>query len=66
MAKTKQVDVLQVTAKRASFRRAGIQFGEETKTIPVDTLKKEQIAALKAEPMLVVVEGKMDVAEAGE
>lgn len=65
MAKTKQVDVLQVTAKRASFRRAGLQFGQEMQTIPVETLKKDQVAALKAEPLLVVVEGKMDV-EAGE
>ena len=56
MAK-KKVNVLQVTAKRAGFRRAGLAFGSETQTIPVDTLKKEQAAALKAEPMLVVVEG---------
>ena len=61
MAKTKQVDVLQITAKRASFRRAGLQFGQETQVIPVETLSKTQVAALKSEPMLVVVEGKMDV-----
>lgn len=60
MAK-KKVNVLQVTAKRAGFRRAGLSFGQETQTIPVDTLKREQIAALKAEPMLVVVEGTVDV-----
>lgn len=60
MAK-KQISVLQVTARRASFRRAGITFGNETSTIPVETLSREQVAALKSEPLLVVVEGKMDV-----
>jgi hypothetical protein len=57
----KKVQVLQVTAKRAGFRRAGIAFGPETVTLPVAALSKEQVAALKAEPMLVVVEGTTEI-----
>ncbi len=64
MAK-KKVPVIQVTAKREKFRRAGFEFTHETRTIPVVDLSKEQLKAIKAEAMLVVVEGEMEVATEG-
>lgn len=39
-----------------SFRRAGLAFTEAETVIAVDSLKAEQIEALKAEPMLTVRE----------
>ncbi|MBN57792.1 MAG: hypothetical protein CMI04_08850 [Oceanospirillaceae bacterium] len=39
-----------------SFRRAGLAFTEAETTIAADTLKAEQIEALKSEPMLTVRE----------
>lgn len=47
-----------------SFRRAGLAFTEADTTIAVDSLKAEQIEALKAEPMLNVRE--LDDIAAGE
>jgi hypothetical protein len=59
----KGVRVLYVTAKRPSFRRAGIEFGGEQKRLVVSELTNEQIAQLKAEPLLVVVEAVEDAAQ---
>lgn len=48
--------VLRVTARRASFRRAGRVFvGSEPTDLPLDQLSAEQVAAIQAEPMLVAV-----------
>lgn len=47
---------LQVVARTEGFRRAGFVFGAEPKILIVDELKEEQIAALKTEPNLIVVE----------
>lgn len=60
----KKVKVLQVTSKRPSFRRAGFEFGPEAVTLEVANLSKDQVAALKAEPNLVVVEGEAEIGEA--
>lgn len=46
---------LKVTAKRDGFRRAGRAWKGET-IVPADKFSKAQIAALKAEPNLVVEE----------
>ncbi|WP_043112816.1 HI1506-related protein [Solimonas flava] len=56
--------VLRVTAKREGFRRAGITFGSASVDLPIADLKKEQIEALKSEPMLVAVEAEAEIAEA--
>lgn len=64
MAKKQKVAVLQVRAMRASFRRAGFTFGTEATNIPLADLKRDQIAAIKAEPMLVAVETEIEVDEA--
>ena len=63
MAK-KTTQVLRVTARSASFRRAGIQFGSTPVDVPVKDLKREQIEAIKSDPMLIVVE--TEVAEGVE
>lgn len=39
------------------FRRAGLRFGpEQSEPIPLSELSDDDVAALKAEPQLVVVE----------
>lgn len=50
----KKVPALRIKAKVKSFRRAGLAFGEEPTTVAVNALRKDQVAALKAEPMLIV------------
>lgn len=37
---------------RPTFNRAGLQFDQEFKAIPLDTLTEEQVARVLAEPML--------------
>ena len=59
-AKSKAVDVLRVRSMRPSFRRAGVEFGREERVLRVADLTKKQIEALKAEPMLAVVEDVED------
>jgi hypothetical protein len=46
--------VIDITAKREGFRRAGIAHSETTKTYPVSRFTPAQLAQLKAEPMLIV------------
>lgn len=50
----KKVPGLRIKAKAKSFRRAGLAFGEQPIDVPLSELSKDQRAALKAEPMLVV------------
>lgn len=50
---------LQVTAKRAGFRRAGRAWPAEPTVVPIggeDGLTADQVAAIEAEPNLVAVE----------
>lgn len=47
---------LKVVPKREGFRRAGHVFSGEGKTIAYADLTEGQVAQLKAEPMLVVME----------
>ncbi|GAB4192566.1 MAG: hypothetical protein OHK0024_32750 [Thalassobaculales bacterium] len=54
--------ILRITAKRAGFRRAGIAHPDHAVDHPVDALTPAQIAALRAEPVLVVHE--IDIAPA--
>jgi hypothetical protein len=46
--------VLQVTAKRDGFRRAGRAW-HGTSTVPLDELSEEQCLQLTSEPMLVTL-----------
>lgn len=47
---------LKVVPKRDGFRRAGIVFSGEGKTIPYADLTTDQVELLKSEPALVVIE----------
>jgi hypothetical protein len=46
--------VIDITAKREGFRRAGIAHSETTKTYPMSRFSPAQLELLKAEPMLIV------------
>lgn len=54
-AKTKEtVKGLRVTAKAGGFRRAGRAWPGTAVDVPLTDLSKDQIALIRAEPMLVV------------
>ena len=46
--------VIDITAKRDGFRRAGMVHSEQTRTYPLSQFTKEQIRQLQEESMLVV------------
>lgn len=47
---------LRITSKQEGFRRAGVAHSAQATVHPIDKFSKDQIAALKADPMLVVEE----------
>lgn len=66
MAEAKQsktVPGLRVTAKQAGFRRAGVAWGVELTEVATSKFNKAQLAQLRAEPMLVVTDIDLPVAE---
>jgi len=60
------IPALRITARRDGFRRAGIEHGASPVDHPLASLSKAQIAQLKAEPALVVVEVEIDDPDAAE
>lgn len=56
-----KVPVIRITSKRDGFRRCGIEHPATAVDHPVDQFTKEQLKALKAEPMLVVSEEEITV-----
>lgn len=46
--------MIRITSKREGFRRAGVAHPAAPTEYPDDAFSKEQLAALKAEPMLTV------------
>lgn len=61
MAAEKRIKALRVCAKtEKKFRRAGFEFGRDPVDLPLDKLDKKQIAAIQAEPLLVVVEVEIE------
>lgn len=48
--------ILRITARRDGFRRAGRAWTVAPQDVPADTLSDDQLAALRAEPMLTVIE----------
>lgn len=60
--KTKKVAGLRVSAKVAGFRRAGRAWGTTPEDVPISGFSKQQLADLKADPMLSVAEIDLDVA----
>lgn len=47
---------LKVVPKRDGFRRAGYMFSGEGQMIPYADLDEDQVALLKGDPMLIVIE----------
>ena len=47
---------LKIVSRKEGFRRAGFAFGAAPVSIDASALSEEQIAALKTDPMLIVVE----------
>ncbi|EKD5561197.1 hypothetical protein VY394_002467 [Escherichia coli] len=63
--------VIEITARREGFRRCGVAHSATTKAWPADAFTPEQLAVLKADPMLIVVErdeasGQNDAARGNE
>lgn len=57
--------VIDITAKRDGFRRAGMVHSEQTQTYPLSQFTKEQIRQLQEEPMLVVAIRNANEQQAG-
>ncbi|HFV6312237.1 TPA: HI1506-related protein, partial [Escherichia coli] len=47
--------VIEITARREGFRRCGVAHSATTKEWAADAFTPEQLAVLKADPMLIVV-----------
>lgn len=53
---TQAFNGLRITSAREGFRRAGRAWSKQATEIPLEGLSDDDIAALKAEPMLTVEE----------
>ncbi|MDD2870090.1 HI1506-related protein [Neomegalonema sp.] len=60
-----KIRILRISARRDGFRRAGIDHSARPADHPLDGLTRAQIAALRADPMLVVQELEIEAPEAG-
>lgn len=63
MAKEKTVPGIRVVAKVDGFRRAGRAWSKAGTDLPVTSLKKADLAALRAEPKLTVTDIEIPAAE---
>jgi hypothetical protein len=52
----KEVHMIRIRSKREGFRRCGIAHSEAPKDYPDGKFSKDELARLKAEPMLFVEE----------
>jgi len=57
---------IRITSKKANFRRCGVAHPAAPTDYPNDRFTKDQLAALKAEPTLVVQEIPDGKEKAGE
>lgn len=62
-AAPKKVPGIRVVAKVDGFRRAGRAWSKEGTELPLASLKKPELAALRAEPKLTVTDIEIQVAE---
>mgnify|MGYP000977604019 CR=1 FL=1 len=60
--KAKTVPGIRVVSRPDSFRRAGFGFTSSPKDIAVADLSEEQLALIRGEPKLVVVDIDMEIA----
>jgi hypothetical protein len=56
MAVVKKQPGLRVSSRPATFRRAGLVFTREAQDVPLSELTKEQIKAIREEPLLAVAD----------
>jgi hypothetical protein len=56
----KKVPALKVSSLREGFRRGGRAWTKEAQVVKLSDLTKDQIAQIKGEPMLAVVETETD------
>jgi hypothetical protein len=59
-APAKKVPALKVSSLREGFRRGGRAWTKEAQVVKLSELTKDQIAQIKGEPMLAVVETETD------
>lgn len=52
--------MIRIASKKEGFRRCGVEHPAAAKDYPDDRFSKKELEILKAEPMLVVVEGLPD------
>ncbi|HJW81952.1 MAG TPA: HI1506-related protein [Acidiferrobacterales bacterium] len=60
---TKKLPGLRIKTKSGTFRRAGLTFSEQPVEKLLSELSKEQVAALKDEPLLSVEQIEIDTVE---
>ena len=60
-----KIKALRVASRRPGFRRAGLTHPAQAVLHPLESLTEEQIAQLKAEPLLVVEEVEIEESEKG-
>ncbi|WP_435100825.1 hypothetical protein [Arhodomonas sp. AD133] len=58
--KAAKVAVLRVSAKRARFRRGGLEFNRSETVVRLADLSDEQAEVIRAEPMLMVREDEIE------
>ena len=63
MSDAKSGPALRVTSKQAGFRRAGRAWPASPVTVPLAEFDDQQVAALRAEPMLVVEDVELPAPE---
>lgn len=66
--KPKMIPAVKVTSRspRGSFWRAGREWSAEPTTVPVSELTKDQLAAVRAESMLVVENTELPVPDGAD
>lgn len=60
----KTIAGLRVVAKTAGFRRAGRAWSDKPTEVPVSEFKREQLAQLRADPGLIVIDTELAAPEA--
>lgn len=63
-AANQKTAALTITSRGASFWRCGLAFSAAPRVIPVSALTEDQVATLRAEPQLIVVDTEAEISPA--